>query len=68
MTKEFSLVEAMNDFIARPDDMSIPRPGLWPSESSVEYEMDGRLVVEGKCHRAVFYRMKNYPSGCKGAG
>jgi len=60
----FSLIEAENEFLVQPDDLSIPRPGLWPSEASVEYIEDGQRIVEGSCMRAMVYRNLEYPSGC----
>ena len=53
---EFSLVTAENSFLIEPDELSIPRPGLWPSEASVEYELDGRTCTEGKCMREAWFR------------
>ena len=57
---EFSLITAENSFLAEPDELSIRRPGLWPSEASVAYELDGRRVVEGKCMRAAWFRSMGY--------
>lgn len=57
---EFSLVAAENSFLLEPDKLSFPRPGLWPSEASVEYEEEGRTVIEGKCMRASWFRAMGY--------
>ena len=57
----FSLVDLENSFLCREDKFSIPRPGLWPSESSVEYTEENRRVVQGCCLRAAWYRSCKYP-------
>jgi hypothetical protein len=58
--KDFSLVATENNFMSEDNDLSISRPGLWPSEASVEYQDDYGTVVIGKCLRAVFYRALNF--------
>ena len=58
MTKEFSLVEAMDEYVVRPRELYKSRPGLYPSEASVCYELDGRKVTIGKCLRASWYRLQ----------
>lgn len=35
---------------------------VWPTEASVQYTIDGLLITEGACLRAVWYRLKGYPS------
>lgn len=66
---EFSIVTLENSFLAEPDELSILRPGLWPSEASVAYELDGRQVVEGKCMRAAWFRSMGYDKdGCINPG
>jgi len=37
------------------------RPGLYPSEASVEFKDGSRRVVQGKCMRAAWYRSSNVP-------
>lgn len=61
MTQPKSLIELENQFVVRPDELSIQRPGLWPSEASVMYEIDGTPICRGKCMRAVFYRAMGVP-------
>jgi len=56
---DFSLVAAEDKFITSSPDLSVPRPGLYPSEASVEYWLDGKRVVVGKCMRAAWYRSMN---------
>lgn len=58
---EFSIVNAENDFILDHPSFSTHRPGLYPSEASVKYEKDGFTFVDGKCHRAAYYRIKGIP-------
>lgn len=66
---EFSLITAENSFLIEPDELSVPRPGLWPSEASVKYVLDGREVVEGKCMREAWFRSMNYKKdGCGNPG
>ena len=37
-------------------------PTIWPTESSIEYKTDNGLTLhEGKCHRAIYYRLNKYP-------
>ena len=57
----FSLVDLENSFLCREDKFSIPRPGLWPSESSVEYTEEGHRIVHGCCLRKAWYRSCKYP-------
>ena len=52
MTEEFSLVEAMDKHIVKPRDLYKSRPGLYPSEASVTYMLDGRKHTIGHCNRA----------------
>lgn len=67
--QDFSLVAAENEYLIREDNLSISRPGLWPSEASVEYVDDHGKVVHGKCMRAAFYRAMDYPEdGCRNSG
>lgn len=57
----FSLVAAENDFLLNHPNFSIRRPALYPSESSVKYTENGFTFVQGKCHRAAYYRIKGIP-------
>ena len=58
---DFSLVAEEDHFETSQEHFTIHRPGLYPSEASVEY-MDGdRKIVLGKCMRAVWYRALNIP-------
>ena len=67
--QDFSLVALENEHLIREDDLSIRRPGLWPSEASVEYTDDHGKRVYGKCMRCAFYRAMDYPrDGCREAG
>jgi hypothetical protein len=66
---EFSLITAENSFLLEPDTLTIIRPGLWPSEASVKYMVDGRPVIDGKCMRAAWFRNMNYSKdGCGNPG
>jgi hypothetical protein len=39
-----------------------PKPHLWPTESSVQWEAsNGTIITEGSCLRAVYYRINDYP-------
>ena len=53
---DFLLTSIENTFLCKPNEFERPRPGLWPSESSVEYIRNGRKIVKGKCMRAAYYR------------
>lgn len=53
---DFSIVAAENKFLTRESDLHFSRPGLWPSEASVEYQDDFGKVVDGTCMRKSFYR------------
>jgi hypothetical protein len=55
-TKEFSLVEAEDDFMTTSKGLHRRRPGLHPTEASVEFLEDGKKLVIGKCMRALWYR------------
>lgn len=58
---EFSLIAEEDNYEATRKRYTIRRPGLYPSEASVEY-MDGtRKVVLGKCMRAAWYRALETP-------
>jgi len=54
--KEFSLVELEDEYIVSSSGLRRSRPGLHPTEASVEYEIDGMKLVVGKCMRAAWYR------------
>lgn len=61
---KFSLVATENQYLTDSDKRNFAkqRPGLWPSEMSVEYiDRDGLPAIKGKCRRAVFYRIHKYP-------
>jgi CRISPR/Cas system-associated exonuclease Cas4 (RecB family) len=60
MTNEFSLVEYENEFLKNKPNLSKYRPGLYPSEASVEYVSNGTKVVKGKCIREAWYRIKGF--------
>lgn len=67
--EDYSIVLAENEFLARREDFSIARPGLWPSEASVQYEDQYGKVVHGQCLRAAFYRAMDFPKdGCNEPG
>lgn len=55
-----SLVLQENSFLANKPNFSIPRPGIWPSETSVAYKLGDREHVDGKCMRAAWYRIMGY--------
>jgi hypothetical protein len=57
--RDFSLVQAEDNFMREQEgnrNIGDQRPGLWPSESSVEFMRNGFKVVKGKCMRAAWYR------------
>jgi len=56
MGKEFSIVEMEDEYITTSKGLSRRRPGLHPTEASVEYLLDGKKMVAGKCMRATWYR------------
>jgi hypothetical protein len=56
--KEFSLVEAMDEHLVKPRKLYRSRPGLYPSEASVSYILDGRKHTVGHCNRASYYRLQ----------
>ena len=53
---DFSIVELEDEYIVKSKNLSRHRPGLHPTEASVEYLQDGRTMVLGKCMRAAWYR------------
>lgn len=56
---EFSVVELENTYEKDKPHLTRHRPGLYPSEASVEY-MDGtRKIVLGHCLRGAWYRAMN---------
>ena len=57
----YSLVESHNKFLEKTNNLSSSRPGLWPSETSVDYTYDNHRVCHGKCLRAAWYRAMDYP-------
>jgi len=59
--KEFSLVELEDEYIVSSSGLRRSRPGLHPTEASVEYELDGMKLVTGKCMRASWYRSMEKP-------
>lgn len=59
--REFSVVEAEDKFMTNVPDFSTSRPGLHPSEASVEYYLDGRKIVIGNCLRSAWYRNMSVP-------
>jgi len=60
-TEEFSIIELEDDKIVNNKRFSISRPGLYPSEASVKYTIDGRTLISGKCMRASWYRNMKIP-------
>ena len=61
----FSIIELENKLITTRSGLAIQRPGLYPSEASVAYNIDGQKIVMGKCLRAAWYRsMEIEPTGC----
>lgn len=69
MSEEFSLVELEDKSIVERENFAISRPGLYPSEASVEYVVDNNRIVLGNCLRASWYRsMKIRPTDPAGPG
>jgi hypothetical protein len=69
MTKEFQLVAAEDKYMLSSSGLRRSRPGIHPTEASVEYTLDGRKTVLGKCMRACWYRaMKIQKSESASAG
>ena len=64
---DYSFIEEENKYLLNKQNYSIRRQALYPSEASVEYTIDGRTHVVGKCLRAAFLRAigepKTNPSG-----
>jgi hypothetical protein len=60
MNNPFLLIEAEDKFITSSVDLGIKRQGLYPSEASVKYLIDGREVCRGTCIRAAYYRALKY--------
>ncbi len=60
----FNLIEAEDEFLLNKLDLRISRPGLYPSEASVAYEVNGRKIVLGKCLREAWYRSMGIDGGC----
>ena len=58
---DFSLTRLEDRFALRDRPYSRHRPGLYPSEASVEYIQDGLKIVDGKCMRAAWYRSMKIP-------
>jgi hypothetical protein len=56
---EFSLVELEDQYMSNKINYGIHRPGLYPSEASVKYLLDGKEVIDGGCLRASWYRIMN---------
>jgi hypothetical protein len=65
----YSIIEEENKFLVKDRKYEIRRQGLYPSESSVKFEIDGVSHVVGKCFRAVYWRAtgepKSNPAGPK---
>jgi hypothetical protein len=61
MSEEFSLVDFEDEYAATKKHFGINRPGLYPSEASVKYDLDGEEVIEGGCLRASWYRVLGIP-------
>jgi hypothetical protein len=61
MTEEFSLVDYEDEYVANKPHFAMNRAGLYPSEASVKYWLDGEEVVDGGCHRASWYRVLGVP-------
>jgi len=53
---DFSIVEMEDNYIVESKGLSRHRPGLHPTEASVDYMIDGKKIVSGKCMRAAWYR------------
>ena len=60
--KEFSIVELEDNYITKPNDFRRHRPGLYPTEASVEYVFDDKKLVAGTCMRASWYRSMQNPN------
>lgn len=54
--KEFILTDMEDDFMVQNSGLGVRRQGLYPSEASVQFQLDGKTVTRGKCLRACFYR------------
>lgn len=67
--KDFNLTALEDVFMVKNSGLAVRRQGLYPSEASVQYELDGRTVTCGKCIRACFYRAsktkQTNPGGAK---
>jgi hypothetical protein len=62
-TQEFSVVAAEDEYYTKSKGLSRHRPGLHPTEASVEFLEDGKKIVIGKCHRAAWYRSMEVARG-----
>jgi len=56
MARDFSIVKIEDEADASKENFSIPRPGIHPSASSVEFYHQGERVVEGYCLRQIWYK------------
>lgn len=55
---EFRLIEEEDNYLITKPSYTRNRPGLYPSEASVKYTINGLTFVEGKCLRAAWYRSR----------
>lgn len=58
---DFSIIQAEDRYLLNKPNFSTHRPGLYPSEASVEYTVNGVKFIEGGCARATYYRIKKVP-------
>ena len=61
MTEEFTLTTEEDKHVLKSSGLHRFRPGLHPTEASVEYILDGRSYVQGQCMRASWYRGMKVP-------
>jgi hypothetical protein len=56
--KEFSIIEAENEFLQTHRNFAVHRPGFYPSSASIEYVDNGQKVVRGTCLRKAYYQAR----------
>jgi hypothetical protein len=59
--KEFLLTAAEDRYVLESSGLRRSRPGIHPTEASVEYTLDGRKYVAGQCLRSAYYRGMKVP-------
>jgi len=58
---DFSLIAEEDDYESNLKSFAKNRPGLYPSEASVEFMENGQKIVLGHCLRATWYRVLDIP-------